>query len=64
MTDREQSTERVEAHNISMYPADWNDVYRVGRESNIKSLSGALRIIMQEWRELKQLGLLTKGAQS
>lgn len=43
--------EEVEAHNITMYRSDWMDVERVARQTGIKTRSGAMRIIMQQWRE-------------
>jgi len=43
--------EEVEAHNITMYRSDWKDVERVAHQTGIKTRSGAMRIIMQQWRE-------------
>jgi hypothetical protein len=34
-----------------MYRSDWMDVERVARQTGIKTRSGAMRIIMQQWRE-------------
>jgi len=42
--------ERIEAHNVSLYPRDWRDVVAVAEESGVRTLSAALRIILQEWR--------------
>lgn len=44
---------RVEARNVSMYPSDWADVDKKSLAMNIRSTSATLRVILQEWRELK-----------
>jgi len=43
--------DRVEPGNVSLYPRDWADIDRIATESGIKSRSGALRLILQEWRD-------------
>lgn len=42
--------EKAEARNITLYPDDWRDVARVAEQSGVKSISAAVRIILQEWR--------------
>lgn len=42
--------EKVEAHTLSLYPSDWDSLNKVARETGARSISGALRIILQEWR--------------
>lgn len=46
--------EKVEARNVTMYPRDWAVVERLALSSGVQSLSGALRLIVQEWRALKR----------
>jgi len=46
--------DKVEGRNVSMYPDDWRVVERVARESNVKTLSGALRIIIQQWLHMRR----------
>jgi len=36
--------------NISLYQKDWEDIEQVAEQSGVKSISAAVRIILQEWR--------------
>jgi hypothetical protein len=47
--------EKSEAHNISLYPQDWRDVEKVAEQSGVRSISAALRIILQEWRQIRAM---------
>jgi len=47
--------ERTEAHNVSLYPSDWRDVERIAQETGIRSTSAALRLILQEWRQIRAM---------
>ncbi|MBN1874718.1 MAG: hypothetical protein JXA33_10850 [Anaerolineae bacterium] len=42
---------KVKARNVSLYPRDWQAVHEVAEKSGVKSVSAALRIIIQEWRK-------------
>jgi hypothetical protein len=45
--------ERIEPHNVSLYPSDWRIIEQVARETGIRSMSAALRLILKEWRTHK-----------
>lgn len=46
--------EQVRSINVSLYPRDWAEIDRVSRQSGLFSRSGALRLILQQWRDLTQ----------
>jgi len=56
----EHEDEKVEARNVTMYPGDWADVERLAITSGVQSLSGALRIIVREWRAFKRQERITR----
>ncbi len=53
MNEQVQETERVEVRGVSMYPEDWTEVIVLARTRRI-SVSGALRQIIREWRDLHE----------
>jgi hypothetical protein len=48
-----QEAERVEVRGVSMYQEDWMEVKVLARTRGI-SISGALRQIVREWRDLHE----------
>ena len=41
---------KVVPRNVSLYPQDWHDIQRVAQRTGVRSISAALRFILQEWR--------------
>jgi hypothetical protein len=50
---QEHMQEKVEVRAVSMYPEDWTEVEVLARTQRL-SISGALRRIVQEWRDLHE----------
>jgi hypothetical protein len=50
---QEHVQEKVEVRAVSMYPEDWAEVEVLARTQRL-SISGALRKIVQEWRDLRE----------
>ena len=44
---------KSEPRTITMYPEDWETISRFAQTSGVKTLSAAMRIILQEWRRMQ-----------
>lgn len=51
---------KSEPKTITMYPEDWETVSQFAQTSGVKTLSAAMRIILQEWRRVQLVNSLRK----
>lgn len=45
------SKQKIEGRQVSMYPEDWATVEALSKEIGLNNTSGALRLIINDWRK-------------